>query len=221
LHPSADYHPSTDLTPVARFAVVPYVLVVHSSVPANNVKELIALAKARPAQLNFASAGTGSLPHLAGELFKMIAAVDIVHVPYKGAAPASNDLLGGHVQLSFSGITGMAAAIKAGKVRAIAVTMRERSALLPDVQTAHESGLPGLDVSSSLGILAPTKTPTPIVYRLYGEIAKIVEGSDMKKFILSQGAEPALMDGLQFAGYIKAETAKWKRVISTANVKAD
>jgi tripartite-type tricarboxylate transporter receptor subunit TctC len=221
LHPSPDYHPLTDLAPIARFAIIPYVLVVHPSVPATNLNELIALAKARPGQLNFASSGSGGLPHLAGELFKMNAHVDLVHVPYKGAALAANDLLGGHVQLSFSGITGLAPSIKAGKVRAIAVTTLQRSALLPQVATAHESGLPGFDVSSGLGILAPARTPALIVRRLYDEIAKVVNGADMKSFIPSQGAEPALMDPLQFGGYIKTELAKWARVIAAANVKPE
>ena len=221
LHPSADYHPLTDLAPIARFATVPYVVVAHPSVPATNLKELIALARARPGELHVASAGSGSLPHLAAELFKMITKVDIVHVPYKGAAPAANDLIGGHVQLSFSGITGIAPSIKAGKLRALAVTMPKRSALLPDVPTSAESGLPGFEVTSSLGILAPAKTPATIVRRLYDEIAKIVNGADMKRFIHIQGAEPALMDAAQFAEHIKTEAAKWASVIKTANVKAD
>jgi tripartite-type tricarboxylate transporter receptor subunit TctC len=221
LNPSPDYHPVRDLAPIAHFASVPYVIVVHPSVPATNIKELIALAQARPGQLNFASAGTGGLPHLAGEYFKMMTGVDIVHVPYKGGAPAHTDLLGGHVQLSFSGITGVASAIKAGKLRAIAAMSMKRSALLPELVTAHETGLTGMDVVSGLGLLAPARTPPAIIERLYGEIVRIVNGAEMRDFILKQGAEPVLMDPAQFSAHIKAELAKWGKVVKAANLKAE
>jgi len=221
LLPNAGFNPVSDLAPIARFAVVPYVAIVHPSLPATSLKGLVALAKARPGQINCASAGTGGLPHLAFELFKLTAGVDIAHIPYKGAAAAHTDLLGGHVQMQFTGISGMAASIKAGKLRAIAVTAAKRSGLLPEVPTAAESGFPALDVSSSLGMLAPANTPQPIVRRLHDEIAKIVNGADMKNFILSQGAEPALMDPAEFGAHIKAEIAKWARVIKAANIKPD
>jgi tripartite-type tricarboxylate transporter receptor subunit TctC len=218
---SAGFNPVTDLAPIARFAVVPYVSVVHPSLPATNLKALVALARARPGQINFASAGTGGLPHLAGELFKLTANVDIVHVPYRGAATAHTDLLGGHVQMQFTGISGVAPSIKAGKLRALAVTATRRSALLPEVATAAESGFPTLDVSSSLGVLAPANTPVPVVRRLHEEIAKIVNGADMTSFIVRQGAEPALMDPAEFGAHIKAEAAKWARVIKAANIKPE
>ena len=218
---SAGFNPVTDLAPIARFAVVPYVSVVHPSLPVTNLKTLVALAKARPGQINFASAGTGGLPHLAGELFKLTANVDIVHVPYRGAATAHTDLLGGHVQMQFTGISGVAPSIQAGKLRALAVTGSKRSALLPEVATAAESGFPALDVSSSLGVLAPANTPVVIVRRLHEEIAKIVKGADMAGFIVRQGAEPALLDPAEFGAHIKAETAKWARVIKAANIKPE
>ncbi|HKA41309.1 MAG TPA: tripartite tricarboxylate transporter substrate binding protein [Burkholderiales bacterium] len=218
---NAGFNPVTDLAPIARFAVVPYVSVVHPSLPATNLKALVALAKARPGQINFASAGAGGLPHLAGELFKLTANVDIVHVPYRGAANAHTDLLGGHVQMQFTGISGVAPSIQAGKLRALAVTGTRRSALLPEVATAAESGFPGLDVSSSLGMLAPANTPPPVVRRLHEEIAKIVNGQDMTSFIVRQGAEPALMDPAEFGAHIKAESAKWARVIKAANIKPE
>jgi len=218
---NAGFNPVTDLAPIARFAVVPYVSVVHPSLPATNLKALVALAKARPGQINFASAGAGGLPHLAGELFKLTANVDIVHVPYRGAANAHTDLLGGHVQMQFTGISGVAPSIQAGKLRALAVTGTRRSALLPEVATAAESGFPGLDVSSSLGMLAPANTPTPVVRRLHEEIAKIVNGPDMTSFIVRQGAEPALMDPAEFGAHIKAESARWARVIKAANIKPE
>ena len=221
LLPNAGFNPITDLAPIARIAVVPYLALVHPSLPATNLKALVALAKARPGQINGASAGSGGLPHLSLELFKMIANVDIVHVPYRGAANAHTDLLGGHVQMQFTGISGVAPSVKAGKLRAIAITATKRSALLPEVPTAGESGFPALDVTSSLGVLAPANTPVSIVRRLHDEIARIVNGADMKNFTVSQGAEPALMDPAEFGAHIKAETAKWARVIKAANVKPD
>src|SRR5262245_20665670 len=184
LLPGAGFNPVTDLAPIVRYAVVPYISVVHPSLPATNLKALVALAKARPGQINFASAGTGGLPHLAGELFRLTANVDIVHVPYRGAATAHTDLLGGHVQMQFTGISGVAPSIKAGKLRALAVTTAKRSALLPEVATVAESGFPTLDVSSSLGVVAPANTPVPVVRRLHEEIAKIVSGADMTSFIV-------------------------------------
>lgn len=221
LLPNAGFNPVGDLSPIARFAVVPYLAVVHPSLPATSLKALVALAKARPGQITCASGGTGGLPHLAAELFKLTAGIDIVHVPYKAAAIAHTDLLGGHVQMQFTGISGVAPSVKAGKLRALAVTTAKRSALLPEVPTAAESGFATLDVSSSLGMLAPANTPAPIVRRLHEEIARIVNGADMKNFIGSQGAEPALMDPAEFGAHIKAEIAKWARVIKAANVRPD
>lgn len=220
VNPSSDYHPLKDLTPIAHFAAVPYAIVVHPTVPANNLKELIALALARPGQLNFASAGTGGLPHLAGEYFKLKTGVDLVHVPYKGGAPAHADLIGGHVQLSFSGVTGLASAVKAGKLRPIAALSKKRSALLPDLVTAHEAGLTDMDVVSSLGLLAPAGTPKRIVEQLHVEIARVVGKSDMTAFILKMGAEPALMNPEQFGAHIKSELLKWGEVVKAAGVQA-
>ena len=221
LLPNAGFNSLNDLAPIARFAVVPYVAVVHPSLPATHLKALVALAKARPGQINCASAGTGGLPHLAAELFKLAANVDIVHVPYRSAATAHTDLLGGHVQMEFTGISGVAPSIKAGRLRALAVTALRRSALLPEVVTAGEAGFPMLDVTSSLGVLAPANTPVSIVRRLHDEIAKIVNGADMRNFIVSQGAEPALMDATEFAAHIRVESAKWARVIKAANIKPE
>ena len=218
---NAGFNPVTDLAPVARFAVVPYIVVAHPSLPMTNLKELVALAKARPGQINFASAGTGGLPHLAGELLKLTTGINIVHVPYRSAATGHTDLLGGHVQLSVSGISGMAPAIKAGRLRALAVAAAKRSELLPEVMTAAEAGYPALDVTSSLGIVAPANTPVAIVQRLHDEIAKTVNGADMRNFIVAQGAEPALMNPAEFASHIKAEIAKWANVIQAADIKPE
>jgi tripartite-type tricarboxylate transporter receptor subunit TctC len=217
----AGFNPVTDLAPISRFAVVPYIAVVHPSVPATDLAALVALAKRRLGQLNYASAGTGGLPHLAAELFKLSTGIDIVHVPYRSAATAHTDLLGGHVQMEFTGISGVAPSIKAGRLRALAVTTARRSALLPDVVTAGEAGFPALDVSSSLGLLAPANTPSPVVRRLHDEIANIVNSADMRSFILRQGAEPALMDAAEFGAHIKAEISKWARVIRATGVKPE
>jgi tripartite-type tricarboxylate transporter receptor subunit TctC len=215
------YDPVTDLAPIAMFAVVPYALVLNPAVPAADVKELIALAKARPGQLNFASSGSGGTPHLCGELLKTVAGIDMLHIPYKAGAPAVVDLVGGRVQLYCSGITAVLPLIKAGKLRAIATTMPSRSPLLPDVPSALEAGLPGFDVSSWMGVLAPAKTPEPVIRFLYDKIAGIVNDPDMKNFISSQGSEPALMDPVQFGAYLKAEIAKWAKVVKAANVRPD
>jgi tripartite-type tricarboxylate transporter receptor subunit TctC len=221
VYPNPGFDPNTDFAPVVRLATVPYGIGAHPSFPAKTVKELIALAKARPGEILYATSGSGSLSNLATELFKMAAHVDMTGVHYKAAALAATDLLGGHVQLHFTGIPSMAAHLKSGRLRVIAVTTPQRSALLPEVPTVNESGLPGYDVRSAVGILAPAKTPSPIVQRLYDETAKIVNGAEMKNFILSQGAEPALLDPGAFASFIKAETAKWARVVKAAHVKPD
>ena len=221
VYPNAGYNPLVDLASVARIAIVPYVIAAHPSLQATTVRELIALARTHPGDVTYASSGSGSLSNLAAELFKMAAHVDILAVHYKAAAPAANDLLGGHVQLHFTGIPSVAAFIKSNRVRAIAVTTLQRSVLLPNVPTVHESGLPGYDVSSALGILAPGKTPRAIVQRLYDAIGHIMNGADMKNFVLSQGAEVALMDPAQFGAYMSSETAKWARVVKAANVKPE
>ena len=172
-----------------------------------------------------ASAGATPLSALAGLgrslLLKQLAGIDLLHVPYKGAALAANDLVAGHVQIYFSGITSVAPFVKSGKMRALAVTTPARSALLPDTPTAAEAGLSGLDVSSWLGMLAPSRTPEPIINRLYTEIAKITNSADMKAFLLTQGAESALLPPAKFAEVIRVELAKWGKVIKSANIKPE
>ncbi|MGH8617287.1 MAG: Bug family tripartite tricarboxylate transporter substrate binding protein [Burkholderiales bacterium] len=215
------YDPVRDLAPIARFVLVPYALYVHPALPAKNLRELIALAKARPGQLNFASSGSGGTPHLCGELLKSTAGIDLVHVPYKGGAPAVVDLVAGQVQMYCAGVTAVLPLVKAGKLRALSTATPSRAALLPDVQSAAESGLPGFDVASWIAFFAPAKTPEPIIRRLYDEIAKITNDPEMQKSIVAQGAEPALMDPAQLSAYLKAEIAKWAKVVKAANVKPD
>lgn len=215
------YDPLKDLAPIARFATIAYVMAVNLSVPATNIKELIALAKAKPGQLNFGSSGNGGSPHLCGELFKSMAGVDMVHVPYKGGALAMIDLVGGQVQMLCTGLTALTGQIKAGKVRAIGLATGERSALMPELPTISEQALPGFDVNSWSGVLAPAKTPPAIIRQLYAAIAKVVATDEMKAFMHAQGAEPALMDPARFGAYMKTETAKWGKLVRAANLKVD
>ena len=210
-----------DLTPVAMVANVPYMLVVHPSLPAKNLRELIALAKARPGQLLFASSGNAGTPHLCWELLKSMAKIDIVHVPYKGGAPAMMDTVGGQTQLYCTGLIAASPQIKAGRLRAIGMATLERSPVMPEIPTVAEQGLPGFNVASWFGIMAPANTPGAIIQRLYAEIAKITETADMRKFLLSQGAEPMLMDPPKFTEFLRAETEKWGKVVRDAKLKLD
>ncbi len=207
-----------DFVPISQLTNGFYVIVVHPAVPAKNVKELIALARARPGQLNFASAGIGNATHLAGELFKSLAQVDIVHVPYKGSGPALTDLLGGQVQLMFSNITAGLPHIKSGKLRALAVTGVQRAQSAPDIPTVIESGVKGYSVTSWYGLLAPARTPQAIVSKLNAEIFKILRQPDMKERLSSEGAEPAPSTPAEFAALIKTEIAKWGKVITSAGL---
>ena len=210
-----------DLTPVAMVANVPYMMVVHPSLPARNVRELIALAKARPGQLLFASSGNAGTPHLCWELLKSMAKVDIVHVPYKGGAPAMMDTVGGQTQMYCSGMIAVSPQIKAGKLRPIGMATLQRSPVMPDIPTVAEQGLPGFDVASWFGIMAPANTPSAVIQRLYGEIAKIAESAETKKFLLTQGAEPMVMEPGKFSEFLRVETEKWGKVVRSANLKLD
>jgi tripartite-type tricarboxylate transporter receptor subunit TctC len=215
------YDNQKDLTPVAMVANVPYMMVVHPSLPVRNVRELIALAKSRPGQLLFASSGNAGTPHLCWELLKSMARIDIVHVPYKGGAPAMMDTVGGQTQMYCTGLVAASPQIKARKLRPIGMATLERSPVMPEIATVAEQGLPGFNVASWFGIMAPANTPTPIVQRLYGEIAKITESAEMKKFLLTQGAEPMLMDPPKFSEFLRVETEKWGKVVKSANLKLE
>ena len=210
-----------DLAPVALVAVVPYILTVHPALPVKNVRELIALAKARPGQLLFASSGNAGTPHLCSELFKSTAKIDIVHVPYKGGAPAMMDTIGGQTQIYCTGMTSAVPQIKAGKLRALGMATLKRSPVLPDLPTVAEQGMPGFDVASWFGIMVPAKTPSPIIQRLYSEIAKALDSAEMRGFITSQGSEPTLMDPVKYGEYLRAELAKWGKVVKNAGLKLD
>jgi len=216
-----NYDNQKDLTPVAMVANVPYMLMIHPSLPARNVRELIALAKARPGQLLFASSGNAGTPHLCWELFKSMAKIDMVHVPYKGGAPAMMDTIGGQTQMYCSGLIAGSPQIKAGKLRALGMGTLERSPILPDVPTIAEQGLPGFNVASWFGIMAPANTPGAVVQRLHSEVAKIVGTAEIRKFLISQGAEPMVMDPPRFGEFLRAETEKWGKVVRGAKLKLD
>jgi tripartite-type tricarboxylate transporter receptor subunit TctC len=221
LYNKLPYDPIRDFAPVTLITSVPNVLVVHPSVPANNVKELIALAKSRPGQLNFASGSTGSAGHLAGELFNSMAGVRMTHIPYKGAAPAVVDLMAGHVSLMFDNMSSALPNIKAARVRALAVTTLKRSPLLPQLPTISEAGLRGFDVATWFGIFAPAGTPPDIVAKLNGEVVRILHTAEMKERLALLGAEPIGNKPDEFAAFVKAEIPKYAKVIQASGAKAD
>ena len=215
------FDPIKDLAPVTLAASTPNVLVVHPSLRAATVKELIALAKARPGEINFASSGHGTPAHLAGELFNSMAGVKMVHVPYKGAAPALADLLGGQVQLMFSTMPPALPHVKDGKLRALAVTSAKRSPAAPDIPTLDEIALPGFEANTWHGVVVPAGTPATIVARLNREIVAILHLPDVVERFSSQGAEALGSTPEEFAAYIRSETLKWAKVVRDSGAKAE
>src|SRR4051812_46788374 len=207
------YDPVKDFAPIALFAIAPIVLMVNPAVPAKNVQELIALARSQPGKINFASAGAGSTNHLSGELFKSLAKIDITHVPYRGAGPAMNDLIGGHVQMFFDLLPASLQQINSGKVRALANAGAKRPVALPDLPTVAEQGVPGFDSSSWFGLVAPAATPAPVLAKLSQEVARILQDPEMIKRIHELGCEPGTVFGKDFGAFMQAETQKWGEVI--------
>ncbi len=220
LRPNLKYDPLKDIVTVSRIGASQLVLIVHPSVPAKSVKELLALAKAKPGAINFASSGTGSTAHLCAELFKSMAAIDIVHVPYKGAGPAMVDLMGGQVQMLITGYSAAVPHVKAGKLRALGVTGASRLSSAPDLPTIGES-VPGYDVTSWYGIVAPRGTPVPIVDRVYREIAAMVRKPDVAERLAALGIDPEGNTPREFAAQLKSDIAKWGKVIKAAGVKVE
>jgi len=210
-----------DFAPISLAALIPQILVAHPSVPVNNVSELIALAKREPGKLNYASVGTGSPGHIAGELFKLKTGVDIVHVPYKGGGPAVTDTLGGQVQLLFVSIPAALQYVKAGKLKALAVTSDKRSQAAPDIPTIAESGVPDCVVNSWYGALAPAKTPPAIVAKLQAAFAKVLALPEVKERLFLQGAEAASSTSAEFDRRIRDELKQWEYVIREARIKAE
>ena len=215
------YDTLKDLAPVTLVATVPEMLVVASNVPAKNISELIALAKAQPGKLNFASSGPGSLPHLAGELLKLTAKIDIVHVPYRGAAPAVNDLLGQQVQMAFLDLPVLLPQIKAGSLRGIAVGSPQRAPTAMEVPTTAEAGMPDLRVENWYGMVAPAKTPPSIIAALNRIATEAMRDPAVKQKLASQGAELIGDSPEHFHGFIEAEIAKWAKVIKDAGVATE
>ena len=221
LYAKLSYDPIRDFAPVTLVASTTQAIVAHPSLPASNVRELIALAKTRPGQLNYASAGIGAPSHLSGELFKAMAGIDMVHVPYKGGGALMTDLLSGQVSLSFGGLAAALPHVKSGKLRLLAVASANRSAAVPEVPTVAESGVPGFDVPSWLGVLAPAGTARDIVNRLHAEISKVLREPEVRERLSAEGAEIIAGDPEQFAAYLKSEIAKYAKVIKDAGVRAE
>lgn len=218
---SKPYNLVRDFVPVAPINYADLIFVAHPSVQADNVRDLLKLAKARPGSINYASSGTGTPYHMAGELFKSMSGTYLVHIPYKGSSGARTDLLGGQVQLMFDAVTTMVEQVKAGKVKAIATTGKQRSAVLPDVPTVHESGLPNYEATIWLGVLAPKGTPPAVVTRLNEAITKIVSQPDVQQNWTRQGATAMVMNPQAFDKYVQDDIQKWARLIKAANIKAD
>jgi tripartite-type tricarboxylate transporter receptor subunit TctC len=215
------YDARKDFSPVIRAAWSPMVLVTHPSVPAKTVSEFLALAKARPGKINFASGGIGTGAHLALELFKTRAGVDVTHVPYKGNGPATSDLLGGQVSAMFLQYAVAKPHIAGGKLVMLATPSGKRSAAIPDVPTIAESGLPGFDVEPWFGIVAPAGTPTAIVNRLNAEIGKIMQQNDVKEMLASVGAAPSISSPQEFGKFIDSEVTRWAEVVKASGAKAE
>jgi len=218
LYKNLSYDAVRDFTPVSLVSFAPNALYVHPSVPANTVKELVALAKAKPGTLNFASSGQGGSNHMAGELFKLVAGVDIVHVPYKGTGQALADTVGGQVQMQFGSVIAVLPHVKAGKLRALAVTVPRRVPALPQVPTMAEAGYPAVETTVWNGVLVPAKTPKPIVDRLNAEIVAGLRKPDVRERFAALGAEAIGSTSAEFGAHIKREIAKWGKVVRAANL---
>ena len=221
LYSKLPYDPVKDFAPITLVAITPNVLVVNPSFPVNSVPELVAYAKAHPGALSFGSGSNGSAGHLAGELFKTEAGVDMVHVPYKGGAPALQALLAGDTQLMFDNLANSTPQLKAGKLKALAVTTAKRSALAPELPTLAETGLPGFDIYTWWGFMAPAGTPKEIVARWNAEVKRILGTPEMKAFFAQQGAEPAASTPEQFSALIRNEIPKYAKIIRASGAKVD
>ena len=221
LYDKMPYDPVKDFAPITQPASSPNVLTAHPSVQAKSLKELIALAKANPAKLSFASTGVASVGHLTGELINSLAGVRMTHVPYKGSGQAVTDILGGHVQLMFSGFSSTLAHIKSGKLRALAVTGAKRSPALADVPTIAEQGFPGVEATAWYGVLAPAGTPKPVITRLHGDLVNILKQPDVVQRLDGLGFEIVASTPDQFGAYIRSEIKKWAKVVKASGARPD
>ena len=220
LNPRLGYDTLRDLAPITQSVSVTSILIVHPSVPAKNVRELLAIAKSSPGKLNYASSGNGTVTHLAGELLKLLGKVSIVHVPYKGGAPALTAIMSGEVDMSYENSLIITPYIRSGRVRALAVTGATRSKLLPDLPTIAET-LPGYNASGWYGLLAPAATPKPIIARLHVEAAKALHSPDIVAKLASQGAEPVGNTPEEFTAFIRSEISKWANLVKAAKMRTD
>lgn len=221
LYRKLPYDTLRDFSPISLLVSGPGVLVLHPSVPARSVKELVALAKARPGQLNYASAGNGTPPHLAAELFKSMTGVNMLHVPYKGNSQAMADLVSGAVSVSFPTIPSALPHVRSGRLRALAVTSRERSRIAPEIATVAESGLPGYDASSWYGMVAPARTPARIVQRLHQEALKAIESGDVREKLVHQGLDPVASSPQEFDARIREDLVKWEKVVRASGASIE
>jgi tripartite-type tricarboxylate transporter receptor subunit TctC len=212
------FDPLNDITGVTRVGVGPLMLTVHPSLPVKSVKDLIALARKRPGELHYGTAGTGSMIHFATEVFASSAKIDIVHVPYKSGAPAVTDAIGGHTQMIINSMPSVWPHVKAKRLRALAVTTPNRTSFIPELPTIAESGVPGFEAVQWWGVLAPGKTPAPIITRLHDEINKILTSAEMKGRLAEQGAELVLMSPQEFSAFVASEIAKWRKVAEARNL---
>jgi tripartite-type tricarboxylate transporter receptor subunit TctC len=213
--------PLKDLIPLTEVVAVTFVMVAHPSLPAKNVKELIALAKARPGQINYSSSGPGGAPHLAVELLKSMAKIDLVHIPYKGSGPSFADLLGGQVSLTCDSLVQALPYIKDRRLNALAVLGSRRSPVLPNVPTVAESGVPGYELTNWFGLVLPAATPKELTANLYAIIAKVLQQSDVRERLVAMGAEVVGSTPDQFGAFMRAESNKWSKVVQEAHIRAE
>ena len=213
------YDTLRDFAPVAILATAPNVLSINTQLPTNSIKDLIALAKAKPGDLRYASAGMGTFMHLGPELFKMMAGVDILHVPFRGGAPAVIDVMGGDTQMTFASVPTTIPHVRSGKLRALGVGGKTRSFAMPDVPTIDEAGVPGYECANWIGLVAPAGTPEPIIARLHKELTAIQDSPEAKKSFANEGAEVVRMSSAEFGTFIASELAKWGRVVKEAGIK--
>lgn len=221
LYTKLNYNLVRDLEPISMVAAAPFVLVVHPSLPVKTVKELIAMAKAKPGQLLYASTGNGGSPHLATEMFRQQAKIDITHIPYKGTPPAVTDLIAGQVSMMFANTLSVLPYVNSGRLRALAISSAKRSAAAPAIPTIAENGMPGFDSVTWFGVLAPAGTPRDIIGKLSGELRRIVQTKAMTEQLLAQGADPIGSTAEEFGARIKSDIAKWTVIIKTAGIKAE
>ncbi len=221
LYGKLPFDPMKDFSAVAYIAGVPNVVVVHPSIPVRSVKELIAFIKARPGHINFGSPGTGTSVHMSGEMLKVLAGLDMTHVPYKGNPQAVTDLMAGQIELMITNMPSVIPYIQSGRLRALAVTTKARSPALPDLPTMEEAGLPGYGSSAWFGLVSPAAVSRDIVSKLNAEVVRIVELADVKRNLASQGADPLVMTPDEFDAFMKAETAKWAKIVKASGTRAD